>query len=60
MIFCDRLIVNEAVKHLGGIDILILNAAKTPSPIMFTEFEDPVSACDSQFYYMTGTLSISL
>ena len=37
-----RLIVNETVKRLGGIDILILNAAHMPPPRVFTEYDNPV------------------
>ena len=32
-----RGIVNEAVEEFGGIDILILNAAVTPTPRFFTK-----------------------
>ena len=32
-----RGIVNKAVGEFGGIDILILNAAVTPTPRFFTE-----------------------
>ena len=39
---CIRRIVDEAVKLLGGIDILILNAAYSPPPTVFTEYENPV------------------
>ncbi|XP_065916944.1 hydroxysteroid 11-beta-dehydrogenase 1-like protein B [Dysidea avara] len=37
----NKLLVSEAVKHLGGIDILILNAAYSPPLTMFTDYEDP-------------------
>ena len=41
---CDicRLLVSEAVKHLGGIDILILNAAYIHVNF-FADTENPVS-----------------
>jgi len=38
-----RSIVDAAAKHLGGIDILILNAAYSPPPTVFTEYKNPVS-----------------
>lgn len=41
-VYLYRLIVNEAVKQFGGIDILILNAAYSPPPTVFTEYENPV------------------
>ena len=36
-------IVNTTVAEFGGIDILILNAAYSPTPQFFTESKEPVS-----------------
>ena len=38
-----REIVNKAVDEFGGIDILILNAAYSPTPQFFTDSKEPVS-----------------
>ena len=38
-----RAIVNKSVTELGGIDILILNAAYSPKPQFFTDAKEPVS-----------------
>ena len=38
-----REIVNKAVNEFGGIDILILNAAYSPTPQFFTDSKKPVS-----------------
>jgi len=56
---CDicRLLVSEAVKHLGGIDILILNAAYSPPPTMFTDYEDPVRPHTLYVYFNQIKLS---
>lgn len=39
---CKKL-VNIAIEKLGGIDILILNAAYSPQPLFFNETQNPVS-----------------
>ena len=39
-----RAIVDTAVQKLGGVDILILNAAVSPTPSWFWKYEKPVSA----------------
>lgn len=49
-----RIIVDEAVKQLGGIDILILNAAYSPPPTVFTEYENPVRD------YVTSYITLAL
>ena len=36
-------IVNKTVEEFGGVDILILNAAYSPSPQWFADYEGPVS-----------------
>ena len=38
-----REIVNKTVTEFGGIDILILNAAYSPTPQFFTDSKKPVS-----------------
>ena len=37
-----RAIVDTAVQKLGGVDILILNAAVSPTPKWFWEYQKPV------------------
>ncbi|XP_065916341.1 hydroxysteroid 11-beta-dehydrogenase 1-like protein B [Dysidea avara] len=37
----NKLLVSEAVKHLGGIDILILNAAYSPALKAFVDRDNP-------------------
>ena len=39
---CQAL-VNKTVEEFGGVDILILNAAYSPSPQWFADLERPVS-----------------
>lgn len=39
-----RAIVDKAVEEFGGVDILILNAAYSPNPQWFSDYEKPVSA----------------
>ena len=41
---CVRL-VDEAVELLGGVDVLILNAAYTPEPEWFSSDNDVVKYC---------------
>lgn len=38
-----KAIVDKAVEVFGGVDILILNAARVPTPQWFTDFDNPVS-----------------
>lgn len=38
-----REIVSKAVEEFGGVDILILNAAYSPTPQHFADYTDPVS-----------------
>ena len=37
-----RQIVDKAVDHFGGVDVLILNAAYSPTPTWFADLESPV------------------
>ena len=45
-----REIVNKAMEELGGVDVLILNAAVTPNPHFFTEMVSDHSAL-LQWYF---------
>lgn len=38
-----KAVVEKAVEELGGVDILILNAALSPSPQLFSTMDKPVS-----------------
>ena len=38
-----RAIVEKARSEFGGLDILILNAALSPTPQLFQQYEEPVS-----------------
>lgn len=45
--------VDRAVKKFGGVDVLILNAAFSPSPEWFADMEDPVSHwCVTDFMHL--------
>ena len=53
-VYCDicRLLVSEAVKHLGGIDILILNAAYSPPLKAFVDLDKPVRQASHDHNYV--------
>ena len=57
-----RTIVDTAVQKLGGLDVLILNAAISPTPKWFRDYQEPVSgslfhaASPSAPYFFTHLL----
>ena len=44
---CYR-IVDVAVEKMGGVDILVLNAAYSPQPSFFSDIESPVSRTENK------------
>lgn len=55
-----RAIVDKAVEQFGGVDILILNAAYSPNPRWFSDYENPVSACMGLLFCTCYTIPYKL